>query len=81
LQFIQAKIKRPEQSDRTTVSAASTMSALRFKSRVLPKKKRILPGKDAWSVVGYATADSYDLYTLAAKLHEQGFYLFYLKSK
>jgi hypothetical protein len=44
----------------------------RFKGRVLPKKKRLVPGKDAWSVVGYATADSYDLYSLAKKLHEQG---------
>ena len=61
-----------EHQDKPSASAASMMTALRFKGRVLPKKKRLVPGKDAWSVVGYATADSYDLYTLAEKLHEQG---------
>jgi hypothetical protein len=52
------------------------MAALRFKGRVLPKKKRLLPGKDAWSVVGYATAESYDLFTLAKKIHDQGLCIF-----
>lgn len=49
------------------------MAALRFKGRILPKKKKLQPGIDAWSVVGYATADSYDLFNLAARIHDQGF--------
>ena len=67
----QAKLAKGHQ-DLATPST-TTMSSLRFKGRVLPKKKRLVPAKDAWSVVGYATADSYDLFTLAARLHDQGF--------
>ncbi len=33
-----------------------------------------IPEKDRWSVVGYSTADNYDLLSLAQKLEEQGLY-------
>jgi hypothetical protein len=45
----QAKMKHFEQLDKTSASASGMMTSLRFKGRVLPKKKRLIPGKDAWS--------------------------------
>ena len=39
-----------------------------------PKKKKIPPRRDAWSVVGYSTADEYNLMSLAQTLSRQGYY-------
>jgi len=48
------------------------LSALRFKTR--KNKKRNQPGKDEWSVVGYSTAESFDMLGLQEGLNEQLIY-------
>lgn len=46
-------------------------AALRFRpGRVLAKKK-VVTGKDSWSVVGYSTAESYNLLALEEKISHQ----------
>ena len=42
--------------------------------KVRPKKKKIPPRRDAWSVVGYSTADQYNLLALHDGLLDQGYY-------
>ena len=42
--------------------------------KVRPKKKKIPPRRDAWAVVGYSTADQYNLLALHERLQEQGYY-------
>lgn len=48
------------------------ISALRFKSRTL--KRKSVPGKDEWSVVGYSAAEAFDLFSLLEGLEEQLIY-------
>jgi uncharacterized Rmd1/YagE family protein len=56
-------------------SGKALASALRFPQRKSgPTKKRTVPGKDQWSVVGYSTADTYDLAKLSKRLYAQGLY-------
>lgn len=50
----------------------SHLAALRFRARV--GKKRTSPGKDDWSVVGYSTANSFDMLGLQDGLQEQLIY-------
>ena len=42
--------------------------------KVRPKKKKIPSRRDAWSVVGYSTADQYNLLALHDRLLDQGYY-------
>lgn len=48
------------------------INALRFKTR--KNKKRNQPGKDEWSVVGYSTAESFDMLGLQEGLNSQLIY-------
>jgi len=48
------------------------MSALRFKAR--QSKRKIGPGRDEWSVVGYSSAESLDLLGLQDGLQRQSLY-------
>lgn len=52
---------------------AKPVSALRFKTRPTIKKK-LGPGQDEWSVVGYSSAESLDLLGLQDDLQNQGLY-------
>ena len=50
----------------------SHSSALRFRPGKLAKdKKKLSPAKDSWSVVGYSTADHYNLLALTEKIIAQ----------
>ena len=58
-------------------NASQSLSALRFaQRRTNPSKKRaaFLPDKGQGSLVGYSTAENYNLLTLEAALEEQGLY-------
>jgi len=50
----------------------SKLSALRFKSRNV--KKKSVPGKHEWSVVGYSTANSFDMFGLQEGLSAEEIY-------
>ena len=50
-------------------SAKAALKKIKRKNTGSQKlKSHITPGKDAWSIVGYTTAESYDLYNLAKNL-------------
>ena len=50
-------------------SAKAALKKIKRKNTGSQKtKSNITPGKDAWSIVGYTTAESYDLYNLAKNL-------------
>jgi hypothetical protein len=55
----------------STKMAPSHNLALRFRPGRTLGKKRQIPAKDAWSVVGYSTADRYNLMALASNLSHQ----------
>jgi len=50
------------------------ISALKYKSRNAAYKKRLTPGKDEWSIVGYSVAESFDIIGLSEGLVEQRIY-------
>jgi len=50
------------------------ISALKYKSRNAAYKKRLTPGKDEWSIVGYSVAESFDIIGLSEALVEQRIY-------
>ena len=56
----------------TNVQIKSTTAAFKKIKRKSPGSQKTKthkkPGKDAWSVVGYSTAESYDLYNLSKQL-------------
>ena len=62
----------PKNIDTHVKSAKATLKKIKRKNTSSQKSKaQIKPGKDSWSVVGYSTAESYDLYNLAKRLAVQ----------
>ena len=62
----------PKNIDTHVKSAKAALKKIKRKNTSSQKSKaQIKPGKDSWSVVGYSTAESYDLYNLAKRLAVQ----------
>ena len=61
--------KSTQNIDVQVKSAKAALKKIKRKNTGSQKlKSNITPGKDAWSIVGYTTAESYDLYNLAKNL-------------
>ena len=72
--FYSTKIQNdnPKNIDSHVKSAKAALKKIKRKNTVSQKSKaHIKPGRDTWSVVGYSTAESYDLYNLAKRLAVQ----------
>jgi len=50
------------------------ISSLKYKSRSGASKKRLTPGKDEWSIVGYSVAESFDILGLVEGVERQRIY-------
>ena len=71
LNYYSTKVQNesPKNIDSHVKSAKAALKKIKRKNTVSQKSKaHVKPGRDAWSVVGYATAESYDLYNLARRL-------------
>ena len=67
-----AHSNNPKNIDTHVKSAKAAIKKIKRKNTSSQKSKaQIKPGKDSWSVVGYSTAESYDLYNLAKRLAVQ----------
>ena len=67
-----AHSNNPKNIDTHVKSAKAALKKIKRKNTSSQKiKAQIKPGKDSWSVVGYSTAESYDLYNLAKRLAVQ----------
>ena len=69
--------EKPKNIGTHVKSAKAAIKKIKRKNTISQKSKaQIKPGRDSWSVVGYSTAESYDLYNLARRLAVQVFLKF-----
>lgn len=67
-----AQNEQPKNIGTHVKSAKAALKKIKRKNTISQKSKgQIKPGRDSWSVVGYSTAESYDLYNLARRLAVQ----------